>query len=320
MSLDLSASTADLLPRHPYENLGGLVDPNKQYTSVHHTEHVKSRRRAFVHLRAAGAVVGSSESMDDFPRESSPRPARAAKIIRMPTVAIIVIGNEILSGSVEDRNARFAIDFLRTLGADLQRIAVVPDDPVVIASEVRSCADAFDVVITSGGVGPTHDDLTYEGVALAFGLSLVEDERVSGMLRAYFGERLKDAHLRMARFPAGSAVHIHPGLPIPIAHLRNIYILPGIPELFQSSLEHFGETLRGDPFCWQEVVASMEEGELAEELHRVQARYAELSIGSYPSLAQNGVHRVKVIIEGRGRERVDAAAAEIAAFIGAKSP
>ena len=207
-------------------------------------------------------------------------------------------------------------DAFRRHGADLERVVIIPDVPAVIAREVRVCSDAFDFVITSGGVGPTHDDLTYEGVASGFELPLVEDVRVADMLRGWFGDRLTDEHLRMARFPAGADVHVHPGLPIPIVLLRNVYILPGIPEFFRASLQHFGERLRGEPVCWQEVVSRREEGEIAGALGQVQERYPDLSIGSYPSLSRDGLHRVRVTIEGRGRERVEAAAAEVARRLG----
>jgi molybdenum cofactor synthesis domain-containing protein len=225
----------------------------------------------------------------------------------MPRVAIVVIGNEILSGKVEDQNAKFAIRFLREVGADLERIAVVPDVLADIRKEVRACADTFDYVLTSGGVGPTHDDITYEGVAAAFEVPLDEHADVAEMLRTYFKGALTDDHLRMARFPRGSQVHIQDGLPIPIVSMRNVFVFPGIPPLFQTSLQAFREMLAGKPFHGREVYCDKDEGVIADALRKIQDQYADLTLGSYPFRDDTGLFRVRITIEGRDTARVDAA-------------
>lgn len=229
----------------------------------------------------------------------------------MPRVAVIVIGNEILSGKVDEQNAKFAIRFLREVGADLERIAVIPDVLATIAAEVARLSAAYDYVITSGGVGPTHDDITYEGVAAAFALPLDEDPRVAHILRGYFGARLTDDHLRMARFPRGAAVHMRDGLPIPVVAVRNVYVLPGIPVLFQSSLEGFRDMLAGRPFHVREVFCRKDEGEIAAALREVQNGYADLALGSYPFRDDAGVFQVRITVEGRDEARVEAAAAQV---------
>lgn len=237
----------------------------------------------------------------------------------MPRVAVIVIGNEILSGKVEDLNAKFAIRFLRDIGADLERIAMVPDTLDAIAAEVRRCAGAFEYVLTSGGVGPTHDDITYEGVAAAFGLTLDEDPRVARMLGEYFGGGLTDDHLRMARFPIGAEVHMGGGLPLPVVSVRNVFVFPGIPMLFEASLRALGERLRGKPFYLRDVFCRRDEGSIAAALRGVQAAYADLALGSYPFRDDQGVFRVRITIEGRDEARVHEAAHLVRDAVGAEA-
>ncbi len=233
----------------------------------------------------------------------------------MPSVAIVVIGNEILSGKVQERNAQFAIGLLRRVGADLRRVAIVPDEVNLIADEVRACARNFDVVITSGGVGPTHDDVTYEGVSQAFGTALTEDTHVASLLERYFGERLTDDHLRMARFPENTHVHLDPDLPIPIASVENVYVLPGIPALFQIALEHLAKLFRGDPVYLEEVVCNRDEGEIAGFLRRVQDEFPQVAIGSYPGTGDDDRSQVRITIEGREAQRVAAAAQRVRSFV-----
>jgi molybdenum cofactor synthesis domain-containing protein len=237
----------------------------------------------------------------------------------MPRVAVVVIGNEILSGKVEDLNAKFAVRFLRDIGADLERIAVVPDTLAAIAAEVRACAAAFDAVLTSGGVGPTHDDITYEGVAAAFGVALEEDPRVARMLGDYFGAGLTDDHLRMARFPRGAEVHLGGGLPLPVVSVRNVYVFPGIPMLFEASLRALGEHLRGKPFFLSDVYCRRDEGAIAAALRRVQVAFADLALGSYPFRDAHGVFRVRITVEGRDEARVAEAARQVRAAVGAEA-
>lgn len=229
----------------------------------------------------------------------------------MARIAVIVIGNEVLSGKVEEQNAKFAIRFLRDIGADLERIAVVPDGLAAIAAEVARCAAEYDYVVTSGGVGPTHDDITYEGVAAAFALPLDEDPRVAHMLRGYFAERLTDDHLRMARFPRGATVHMGEGFPIPVAAVRNVIVLPGIPPLFQAALKAFRDKFAGRPFVLREVYCSKDEGEIAAALRAVQEGFADLALGSYPFRDDTGVFQVRITIEGRDEARVEAATAQV---------
>lgn len=234
----------------------------------------------------------------------------------MPRLAIVVIGNEILSGKVEEQNARFAIGFLRSIGADLERICTIADSRSAIAREVRYCSDSFDWVITSGGVGPTHDDLTYEGVAEAFGVGLREHDRVAAMLESYFGSKLTHDHLRMARFPEGSDVEFFPNLPIPLVRRHNVYVLPGIPQFFHRALECLGSRFAGQPVVVREVFCTQDEGEIAAALRTIQQEFADLQLGSYPSFDGDGRVTVRITIEGRDRARVSKAERKVRFALG----
>src|SRR5712691_3132226 len=149
------------------------------------------------------------------------------------TAGIILIGNEILSGKIADVNAAYLCRELRQLGVDVRRISVVPDEVELIAREVGAQSRDFDVVFTSGGVGPTHDDVTIEGVARAMGVPVVRHPRLVATLEGYYRGELNDAHLKMAEVPDGAELMADGELVFPAVVVRNIYILPGVPEIFR---------------------------------------------------------------------------------------
>ncbi|HYB73765.1 MAG TPA: competence/damage-inducible protein A, partial [Candidatus Sulfotelmatobacter sp.] len=163
------------------------------------------------------------------------------------TAGLVIIGNEILSGKVQDANAPFFALALRELGVDLRRIAVVPDDVVVIAAEVRAFSRAFDVVCTSGGVGPTHDDVTIEAVAHAFGRRVVRDPGLERVLREFYRNRVTQAHLKMAEVPEGAELVGRETLLFPVIACRNVYIFPGIPEILRQKFHAIQERFRDTP-------------------------------------------------------------------------
>src|SRR5262249_41300729 len=146
----------------------------------------------------------------------------------------ILIGNEILSGKIVDANASYLCRELRGLGVDVRKITVIPDDVDLIAFEVSAFSRAFDVVFTSGGVGPTHDDVTIEGVARALGVPVVRDQRLVRLLEAFYRDRrqeLNEARLKMAEVPEGAELMAGETLTFPAVLVRNIYVLPGVPEI-----------------------------------------------------------------------------------------
>ncbi len=181
----------------------------------------------------------------------------------MRSAAALIIGNELLSGKIAEANLLVLARELRALGVLLRRAVLVLDDLETIAREVRELSATHDVVFTSGGVGPTHDDLTMEGVARAFGVSVVIADDIAAMIRRYYGERTTEGHLLMARIPEGARLVASPTIPWPTVVMRNVWVLPGVPEVFQMKLPHIRGELGGDaPFFSLAVFTSLDEGDI----------------------------------------------------------
>jgi len=199
------------------------------------------------------------------------------------TAAALVIGNELLTGKVLDANVHALAGSLRALGIRLSRVVMLPDEIGILAAEIRRLSAEFDVVFTSGGVGPTHDDVTVEAVAHAFGVEVVLDPTLSDLLRKVYGERLTDAHLLMARVPVGALLCGSPEVEWPTPVMNNVWILPGIPDLFKLKLLTARAWLRGPTsFVTRALFVRLEEPLLKPLLDAVVARHPEVEIGSYP--------------------------------------
>jgi len=149
------------------------------------------------------------------------------------TAGIVVIGDEILSGKFSEENAAFLIGELRALGVELRRVLVIPDELDDIATTVVELSGRVDHVFTSGGVGPTHDDLTMAGISRGFGTRVVREPELEKRVRAYYGDRLVDANLRLADVPEGAVLVWGRDQLWPVVSYRNVYILPGVPTLFR---------------------------------------------------------------------------------------
>jgi molybdenum cofactor synthesis domain-containing protein len=226
------------------------------------------------------------------------------------TVAAVIIGNEILTGKVRDTNTPLLVDLLREAGVNLGRLVVIGDDPDEIAAEVERCAAVYDAVVTSGGLGPTHDDRTVEGVAAAFGVGVVRHPEVEAMIRAFWGERLTEAALRMADMPDGSRLLHGDDSLLPLVVCRNVYLLPGVPELFAAKLASLRRELSGTRRFVRSVFLSSYESDVAELLTRVDAANPEVQIGSYPRFG-HGDHRLWVTFEGADETAVHRAVAAL---------
>ena len=199
------------------------------------------------------------------------------------TAAALVIGNEILSGKVADANVHELAKMLRGLGIRFERVAMLPDEMEPLVREVRYLSESFDVVFTSGGVGPTHDDITVDAVARAFDVRVVEHPELAALLRGVYGERLTEAHLLMARVPDGSQLCASPEVEWPTPVTRNVWMLPGIPDLFRVKLLTARAHLRGPaPFVTRSLFLRTEEPLLKPLLDQVVARHPGVEIGSYP--------------------------------------
>ncbi|HKV42542.1 MAG TPA: competence/damage-inducible protein A [Blastocatellia bacterium] len=230
------------------------------------------------------------------------------------TAAIVVIGNEILTGKSQDKNAAFLVGELHRLGVALKRVVVIPDDVDEIAAAVRECAAKFNHVFTSGGIGPTHDDVTIEGIARAFGRRVVRYPELEDLIRGYFGDNVDDARLRMADAPEGAVLLSGEGLRWPVVVVETVYILPGVPELFRSKFEAMRERFRTEPFHTHAVYTNEDEFDIAERLNQVATNHPEVEVGSYPNFTRDD-YRVKITIESKQSEAVERALAALVALL-----
>lgn len=255
----------------------------------------------------------------------------------MATAGLIVIGDEILSGKVADTNAPFLISELRSLGMRLCEIAVIADQTAGIAETVARFSTRYDAVFTSGGVGPTHDDVTIVGVAQAFGLNVQRHPELAALLTAYYESRPKAPtldpmdraeedvarrdllarNLRMADVPEGTLLLTDSELKWPVLCVRNVYILPGIPEIFRRKFVAIRERFRESPFTLQQILIRSEEGEIAHVLDDIAARFPDVALGSYPRMEPAAdSHRVRLTLEGKDVARVTEASDALAQRLG----
>jgi len=227
------------------------------------------------------------------------------------SAAALLIGNELLSGKVEDRNLAPLATTLRALGIRLERAVVVADDRATIAAEVRSLAARHDVVFTSGGVGPTHDDVTLEGVAEGFGVPTEIHPHLERLLRAHYGERCTPDHLLMARAPIGSELRASLEVKWPTVVMRNVWVMPGVPELFRMKLLIVREHLVGPTqIISRALFTHMEETDLKPLLDRTVALHPRIEIGSYPKWF-DASYKTQVTFDGVVESQVEAALEEL---------
>jgi len=220
-----------------------------------------------------------------------------------PTAAAVIVGDEVLSGKVDDLNTPILARALRRAGVALRGVEVVPDEAGPLIAALQRALDRGEHVFTSGGIGPTHDDITVGCVGEAMGRPLARHAEMEAVLRRLYGERFKEAHLRMAELPEGARLWTDGSLRMPVVCVERVYILPGVPSLFREKSEWIARQLSTDPFYAYEVCCLCGEGTLAPILSQLQAAAPGVSIGSYPRF--NDRFRVKVVIESK-----DAAAAE----------
>jgi molybdenum cofactor synthesis domain-containing protein len=226
------------------------------------------------------------------------------------TAGIVVIGNEILSGKVTDTNSSFLTRELRAMGVDVRRISVIPDDLEDISRTVRLFHETFDLVFTSGGVGPTHDDVTIEGIARAFERPVVREPELERKLRDFYKEKVNDARLKMSEVPEGAELIYGGTLAFPTMKLENVYILPGIPEILQSKFLAIRERFTVDPFHLRVVYTREGEGAIAQHLNETLRVFPELLLGSYPKIG-DPEYMVKVTLESKDLDYVERALAHL---------
>ncbi|MGQ4809743.1 putative competence-damage inducible protein [Candidatus Entotheonellaceae bacterium PAL068K] len=214
------------------------------------------------------------------------------------TTGILVIGNEILSGKVVDTNSPHLCQELRALGVDVRRITVIPDDITVIAEDVATFARRFDYVFTTGGVGPTHDDVTLEAIAQGFNRRMVIHPEIETLLQQHWGDRSSAARKKMASVPEDAQLLMEPSLPIPVLLVENVYIFPGIPQLFRRQFDSIKERFRDHPYHARQVYVTVVESSFSHRLDTLVNEFPDLMLGSYPEVS-NPEYRVKLTLESK---------------------
>ncbi len=222
------------------------------------------------------------------------------------TAGILIIGNEVLSGKVTDQNSPYLVRELRALGVEVQRITTIPDDVPVIVEEVRAMSARYDLVFTTGGIGPTHDDVTITAIAAAFGRSVVRHPALEEVLRRHYGEGVTASQLRMAEMPEGGRLVGQGDLSFPVVALENVYIFPGIPEIVRRKFERIREGFRDRPFILRQIYLQSDEGQIADDLHAVLGRFPDLQLGSYPFI-NTPEYNVILTLESKSPEYVEQA-------------
>ena len=235
-----------------------------------------------------------------------------------PTAGILVIGEEILSAKVEEENARYLVRELRGLGVAVRRIDVIPDEIDEIADAVRGMSSRYDHVFTSGGVGPTHDDVTMAAVAKAFGLRPARNSELEAKICSAMGSNLHERALRMADIPEGARLLYGPNgdrARWPVVTVRNVYLLPGVPEIFRRKFEMVRDMFRAGPIITRAVYSREGEAVIAATLDAVVAEFPGVAVGSYPRL-DIAEYRVKITVDGRDAALVERATARIVEGLG----
>lgn len=222
------------------------------------------------------------------------------------TAGILIIGNEVLSGKVVDQNSPYLVRELRALGVEVKRITTIPDDVPVIAQEVRAFAEQYDLVFTTGGIGPTHDDVTITAIATAFARSVTRHPLLEDVVRRHYGDLVTAAQLRMAEMPEGGELVGEGDLNFPVVAFRNVYIFPGIPDVVRRKFERIRDRFREQPYVLRRVFLRCDEGQIAGDLNDVLGHFPELELGSYPIL-HNPDHNVELTLESKSVEYVEQA-------------
>lgn len=236
-----------------------------------------------------------------------------------PTAAMLVIGDEILSGRTRDSNMHYLAGELTRIGIRLIEVRVVADDHADIVAAVNALRQRFDNVFTSGGIGPTHDDITADAIAAAFGVAIGPRADAMALLQAHYdrsGLPFNEARQRMARIPDGARLIDNPVSTAPGFSLQNVHVMAGVPNIFQAMVASVLPTLTGGaPLLSQSLRVNRGEGEIATPFGALASEFPDLSMGSYPFI-QNGAHGTNLVIRGTDPARLDAAMVRLGALFG----
>jgi molybdenum cofactor synthesis domain-containing protein len=234
----------------------------------------------------------------------------------MVSACVLIIGNEILSGRTQDANLAFLAQGLNEAGIRLREARVIPDVSETIISTVNEVRGKFDYVFTTGGIGPTHDDITSACIAEAFGVKLILHPEARRILESHYPPGgLNEARLRMAQVPEGAVLLPNPISRAPGFRIENVFVLPGVPQIMQAIFNELKHRLKGGAkLLSRSVSCTLGEGTIAQDLAALQERYGDLEIGSYPYFRRSDFG-VTLVVRGTERERIGAAVEELKVLI-----
>jgi len=235
------------------------------------------------------------------------------------TAAILVIGDEILSGRTKDKNIGYIAEYLTNIGIELREVRVVPDLTDEIVSALNALRARYTYVFTTGGIGPTHDDITADSVAAAFGVPIDYDQRAVDMLLERFPkEQLNEARMRMARIPAGAELIANAVSKAPGFTIGNVHVMAGVPAIMQAMLDVVAPTLKtGAKILSETVRAGLREGDIGTPLAQIASAHPECSIGSYPFWSETGPD-TNIVIRSRDAEKLERAVAAVRSMVDAE--
>jgi molybdenum cofactor synthesis domain-containing protein len=232
------------------------------------------------------------------------------------TACVLIIGNEILSGRTQDANLAFLAQGLNEVGIRLREARVIADDTKAIVATVNEVRRSFDYVFTTGGIGPTHDDITSACIAEAFGVKLILHPEAKRILESHYPPgAVNEARLRMAQVPEGASLLLNPVSRAPGFRIDNVFVLPGVPQIMQAIFNELQHHLKGGTkILSRSVSCTLGEGTIAQDLATLQARYGDLEIGSYPYFRRSDFG-VTLVVRGTERQRIGAAVEELKTLI-----
>jgi molybdenum cofactor synthesis domain-containing protein len=229
------------------------------------------------------------------------------------TAGVLVVGDEVLSGEVRDENGPWLVSRLSGLGTRVVRVAIVRDRLEEVVEELVRLRADVDAVLVSGGIGPTHDDVTRPAVAKALGVPLERHADAEARIHAWYGDKTTDSELTMAMLPRGSRL-LHGAKTSTLGFaVAGVYVLPGVPALLRDLVEGSAAEFAGEALHREEVVTALREGEIAEDLSRIQSEALDVAIGSYPMPHRDGSWTTRVVVRSVSPDRVRCVASEVRA-------
>jgi molybdenum cofactor synthesis domain-containing protein len=229
------------------------------------------------------------------------------------TAGLLVVGDEILSGRTKDKNIGYIAEYLTAIGIDLREVRIVADEETAIVEALNALRPRYSYVFTTGGIGPTHDDITADAVARAFGVSIDHDPRAVALLRARFGDAdLNAARMRMARLPAGAELIHNKVSTAPGFRIGNVFVMAGVPTIMQAMLDYVAPTLAtGAKMLSATVRADAREGDIGGPLAEIAKAHPQTLIGSYPFFDDNRGPNTNIVVRSRDPARLAAAKAAV---------